>query len=120
LNYGGEDRWTPSHDLDAAILDAFNADQRRDKGFGPSLGPMATEYLSQRYNGEGFAVTTGSSDWHLDAGRDRPLMTMLADGIADAARRTLPRGDVDSWRATRQTASHVVVTHSDVFASPQG
>ena len=45
LNYDGCIKWTPFHPLDAAILMNFNTDQRRDKGFGPALGPDATDFL---------------------------------------------------------------------------
>src|SRR5690606_5887396 len=37
LSYDGRERWSPPHPLDAQVLAAFHADQRRDKGLGPAL-----------------------------------------------------------------------------------
>ncbi len=41
LTYDGREAWAPPYPLDAAALAAFHADQRRDKGLGPALGPDA-------------------------------------------------------------------------------
>ena len=41
LTYNGVQRWTPRHELDAAMADAFHAHQMTDKGFGFSAGPKA-------------------------------------------------------------------------------
>jgi hypothetical protein len=42
LNYDGRTEWTPPHPLDAAVLSAFNQDQRKEKGLGkvPRWGRM--------------------------------------------------------------------------------
>ena len=36
LSYCGDWIWTPTDPFDRAVVTAFNADQRRDKGFGPA------------------------------------------------------------------------------------
>ncbi len=53
LIYDGVMEWSPSHPADAAVRDAFNAHQQRDKGFGPAAGPLAGVYLAARLSEAG-------------------------------------------------------------------
>src|SRR6185436_9237305 len=76
LTYDGDQRWTPEHEADAALAEAFHAHQRRNKGFGPA----------------GYAVQEGDSAWRLGPS-DATLVAELAAGFADAVRET---GQVDS------------------------
>lgn len=116
LNYGGTERWSPPSEHDAAVLAGFNADQRRDKGFGLALGADAVAHLSRSLSGRAFKSTGGDSDWRLGK-NDRALMTMLAEGIAEAA----VRGGCDAesagrWLQARREAAGAVIAHRDIVA----
>ncbi|HJU30319.1 MAG TPA: methyltransferase domain-containing protein, partial [Hyphomicrobiaceae bacterium] len=100
LTYDGDQRWTPEHEADAALVDAFHIHQMRDKGFGPAAGPDAPDVLSEAFSSVGYAVSEGDSAWRLDTG-DAALIAELAVGFADAVEET---GAVDpavlaQWRA---------------------
>jgi SAM-dependent methyltransferase len=117
LTYDGDQRWTPQHEADAALLDAFHAHQRRDKGLGPAAGPDAPDALSETFTALGYQVTEGDSAWRLGAG-DEALIATLQSGFADAVSET---GRVDAatlaaWRAIPRTAA--IVGHADTLALP--
>jgi SAM-dependent methyltransferase len=117
LTYDGDQRWMPEHEADAALVAAFNAHQRRDKGFGPAAGPDAPDALSEAFVAAGYTVQEGDSAWRLDGG-DAALIAELAAGFADAARET---GQVDAptiaaWRTVIRTGA--VVGHTDTLALP--
>ena len=117
LTYDGDQRWTPEHEADAALAEAFHAHQRRDKGFGPAAGPDAPDALSDALTSAGYTVSEGDSAWRLGSG-DEALIAELAAGFAEAARET---GQVDaatiaSWRAVVRTGA--VVGHADTLALP--
>ena len=117
LTYDGDQRWTPEHEADAALLAAFHAHQRRDKGFGAAAGPDAPDALSEAFAAAGYAVQEGDSAWRLGAG-DEALIAELAAGFGDAVRET---GQVDAqtiaaWRAITRTGA--VVGHADTLALP--
>ena len=56
LTYDGDQRWTPEHEADAALLEAFHAHQTRDKGLGPAAGPDAPDALSEAFSQLGYSV----------------------------------------------------------------
>ena len=117
LTYDGDQRWTPEHEADAALAEAFHAHQRRDKGFGPAAGPDAPDALSDALTSAGYTVSEGDSAWRLGSG-DEALIAELAAGFAEAARET---GQVDAatiaaWRAVTRTGA--VVGHADTLALP--
>jgi len=119
LTYDGDQRWMPEHEADAALLAAFHAHQRRDKGFGPSAGPDAPDALSDAFAAVGYSVQQGDSAWRLGAG-DGALIAELTAGFAAAAGET-PQIDaptVAAWRAVDRTAA--VVGHADTLALPLG
>lgn len=118
LNYSGVEEWRPAHPLDRAVLAAFNADQRRDKGFGPALGSKAVACLTEMLSPLAFRVSIGASDWRLE-GLD-PLIPALAEGIAaaGAASGGLTAGEAAEWLEARQQAERAVIGHSDIFAEP--
>ena len=117
LTYDGDQRWTPEHDADAALAEAFHAHQRRDKGFGPAAGPDAPDALSDAFSSAGYAVSEGDSAWRLGAG-DEPLIAELATGFAQAVRETglVDAPTIADWRAITRTAA--VVGHADTLALP--
>ncbi len=124
LNYNGETRWTPTHPSDDAVLTAFNRDQRRDKGFGPALGPDACDYLERKFAHAGFEVSSASSPWILD-GADSDLVSALTSGIAAAVvdDPTLDSLCLQDWLEFRQAhldRGSCIVGHTDLLALPVG
>jgi SAM-dependent methyltransferase len=116
LTYDGDQRWTPEHEADAALADAFHAHQRRDKGFGPAAGPDAPDALSEAFAAAGYAVQEGDSAWRLGAG-DEPLIAELAVGFAQAAREMgKDEQTIAAWCAVRRIGA--VVGHADTLALP--
>lgn len=124
LNYDGATTWTPGHPFDAAVLAAFNLDQRRDKGFGPALGPDAVACMQSALERAGFSVRLASSPWRLGAG-DQTLIAELVRGIAsavadgyglDAARLQ----DWQEFRLAHATDGGCMVGHLDLLALPPG
>lgn len=123
LNYDGITRWTPAHPLDDAVLEAFNRDQRRDKGFGPALGPDAGACMEQVFQSAGFTVHSASSPWQLD-GTDQAMVTALIEGIAGAVEQAprLTPASLQDWTRFRQshvTTGTCIVGHSDLLALPE-
>ena len=119
LSYDGREDWAPAHPLDAEVLAAFHADQRRDKGFGPSLGPEAHGHLLGLLQSRGYRVAEAPSDWVLTPAEDAALIEALAEGSATAVRPAL--GElVSDWHAARRGAERVLIGHKDLLALPPG
>ena len=117
LTYDGDQRWTPEHEADASLLEAFHAHQRRDKGLGASAGPDAPDALSEAFAALGYQVTEGDSAWRLGP-EDAALTANLQSGFADAVGET---GQVDAatlaaWRSITRTGA--IVGHADTLALP--
>jgi hypothetical protein len=123
LNYDGTTRWTPTHPMDEDILSAFNRDQRRDKNFGPALGPDAGRYTERVFNKSGFRVICANSPWMLDRS-DRKLVNELIIGIGEAVAGD-PALDADSlqdwikFRKTHLETGTCNVGHMDLLALPK-
>ncbi|WP_325264358.1 class I SAM-dependent methyltransferase [uncultured Rhizobium sp.] len=102
LNYDGVCSWEIAHEADALVVEAFNAHQRRDKGFGPALGPTAEPVLSRLAEQAGFKVLTGQSPWRL-GGDQAELQRHFIAGMANAASETdrLDESVLDDWRRMR-------------------
>jgi hypothetical protein len=117
LTYDGDQRWTPEHPADAAMLAAFHAHQTRDKGLGASVGPSAPDLLSEGFAASGYTVMEGDSAWRLGP-EDEALIDELAAGFAAAVAETgmVPASDVESWRADARTGC--IVGHADTFTTP--
>jgi SAM-dependent methyltransferase len=117
LTYDGDQRWTPEHEADAALAEAFHAHQRRDKGFGPAAGPDAPDTTSEAFSGAGYAVSEGDSAWRLGL-EDAALVAELTAGFAEAARETgqVDPSIIDQWRAVSRSGA--VVGHADTLALP--
>lgn len=69
---------------DAAVRQAVNAHQRRDKGFGPALGPMANLKAEAAFRAAGYQVWLLQSRWRLGPA-DSKLVNMLIRGWETAA-----------------------------------
>ena len=102
LNYDGVCSWEIAHEADALVVEAFNAHQRRDKGFGPALGPTAEPVLSRLAERAGFKVLTGQSTWQL-GGDQAELQRHFIAGLANAAAETdrLDESVLEDWRRMR-------------------
>jgi hypothetical protein len=127
LSYDGRMSFTPGHADDALLRDLFNAHQRRDKGFGPALGPHAAASAAAAFADEGFELHIRTSDWRLDArvDGDAALLLPLLAGIAAAAREQQPSAmlAIDAWQRARLAAVHAgdlhaCIGHQDMLALP--
>ena len=122
LNYDGCIKWTPFHPLDAAILMNFNTDQRRDKGFGPALGPDATDFLKTQFHSTKFQCLSAKSPWLLGSA-DYLLTESLINGISDVAIQTggLTNSDIQDWKTYRikniRTGT-CYLGHTDILVLP--
>lgn len=118
LTYNGEQRWTPAHPADQAMLKAFCAHQVSDKGFGPSAGPEAAAALRDAFASTGYEIHEGDSPWNMSAA-DRQLIANLASGFAGAVAETgaVDAAVVTSWSAVERTSA--VVGHTDTLAIPK-
>jgi SAM-dependent methyltransferase len=114
LTYDGHLHFTPEFENDRCVIDAFNRDMMKDKGFGPALGPDAHGYLADRLRGKGM-VLEGPSPWLLGPGQ-QALKVAMVDGIAAAA---AGASEVESWRIRRSgDTSHMEVGHRDLLFLP--
>ncbi|MDX1489979.1 MAG: class I SAM-dependent methyltransferase [Pseudohongiellaceae bacterium] len=123
LNYNGQVLWNPKHPLDEAVLEAFNEDQKRDKGMGPALGPAASDYLADALEQAGYEVAQAPSPWQLGSA-DTALMTQLAQGVAQAITRSteLSGEQIEQWlnfRLENMKHGQCDVGHTDVLAIPK-
>lgn len=100
LVYDGSVQWhaaaddpRPADDPDdVAIRRAVNAHQRRDKGFGPALGPMAGLVAETAFRAAGYRVWLLRSPWRLGPD-DRAAARALVDGWEAAALELAGAGD---------------------------
>jgi len=120
LTYNGAEAWDPPHAADAAILAAFHAHQGRDKGFGTSAGPHATDALARDFLALGYDVETGVSPWRLGSD-ESALARELAVGIAQAVRETghVSEEEVAAWLVARASGASCTIGHSDCLAGPR-
>lgn len=120
LNYNGAMHWSPAHDDDDRVTQAFNAHQCTDKGLGPALGPTSGEVTAQIFADHGFTVTQGDSPWRLDAAHADLQMPLLA-GIADAAQ-DMGMTSAADWMQDRIALiakGTGYVGHTDILAMPR-
>lgn len=117
LTYNGAEAWSPRHPADGAMLAAFHAHQRRDKGFGPAAGPAASDMLKEALASAGYEVETGESPWRLGE-NGRALIEALADGSAAALAELgyFDRAAMNNWRESRRRATACVIGHTDCLA----
>ena len=122
LNYDGCIKWTPVHPLDAAILMNFNTDQRKDKGFGPALGPDATDFLKTQFHSTKFQCLSAKSPWLLGSA-DYLLTESLINGISGVAIQTggLTNSDIQDWKTFRienVRTGTCYLGHTDILVLP--
>jgi SAM-dependent methyltransferase len=124
LSYNGHIAFTPEDPGDAAIIEAVNAHQRTDKGFGLALGPTAAAEAIARFAAVGYVTVHETSDWTIGP-RDREMQNALLAGWAGAAREIDARrlDEIIAWLTRRREMvaagrSSMVVGHVDLFARP--
>jgi hypothetical protein len=124
LSYDGRLEFTPQDRGDAAIIDAFNAHQRTDKGFGPALGPKAAGESIVAFTKVGYFVDREPADW-IFGPQDREIQTEMLTGLATAAREigSARVDDIVAWLTRRRDLvaagrSSMRVGHIDLFARP--
>ncbi len=117
---------TPDAPEEYLVREAFNKDQRRDKGFGTALGPDAALYTARAFRAVGYRIRLGRSPWRLGPA-SADLQRALVDGKAQAARNAASdnRLAIDCWVHRRHEAidagtAHLRVGHLDLFAAPPG
>lgn len=120
LTYDGRMNWRKPDPFDGRIAALINRHQRRDKGFGPALGPAAADDLAQAAAVAGAAVATGSSDWCLGPADD-DLHAALLNDLAKAAAETDPAqaGPIADWldrRLARTAEDRLTIGHADMLA----
>jgi len=125
LTYDGRMSCTPTDEHDVAVVAAFNRHQRHDKGFGPALGPTATETAQRLFESAGYTVIAGPSDWRLGPA-NAELQRQLIGGWHDAVveLKEIPSSALAAWRAARMAAidtgkAELMVGHMDLFAVPR-
>ena len=119
LTYDGSEQWLPPHSADSAMLKAFHAHQKTDKGFGVAAGPDATNVMQRELTARGFQVTLASSPWKIDQ-TEAAFIHALATGSAAAVRETglLNELEANQWLTARMSAQHCMVGHWDILATP--
>lgn len=117
LTYNGKERWLPEDPRDTEILKAFHAHQARDKGFGPSAGPLALGVLRQLLAQRDFQIKTGASPWMLGPD-DYVLIAELARGSAKAVAETklVNHETAEQWGEHRSQSPWCEIGHDDLFA----
>ncbi len=126
LNYDGRIEITPPDEFDKAIIAAMNTHQRRDKGFGAALGPLAAEVAMAQFEALAYAVVHGQADW-IAGWQDQAFQVEIFRGWTSAARELgqLSSGDIDKWLIRRghfvaAGRSSIRIGHVDFFARPTG
>jgi hypothetical protein len=123
LSYDGRMTFTPPDPFDAAVIEAVNAHQRLDKGFGAALGPAAAAFAIGRFQALGYSLVYGTSDWAIGR-QDRTMQAEILAGWASSAHDlgALPPADISAWVTRRYTLvaagrSMLNVGHVDFFAT---
>ena len=124
LSYDGAAMLDPPDPFDIDIIAAVNRHQRRNKGFGPALGPTAAARAIERFQELRYAVVQGRSDWEF-APEDGAIQGEILSGWAAAARELdeLPVDRIIAWFTHRRELvsdgrSRMRVGHIDFFARP--
>ena len=123
LTYCGTFALDPATADDGRLLTAINHHQRRDKGFGPALGPTAAAVTATALRDRGFDVHTEHSDWRLES-TEAALQRALIVGWCEAAREAAPGSWINAWLSQRlgqieSSDLRITVCHKDLLALPR-
>ncbi|MDN3516210.1 class I SAM-dependent methyltransferase [Aquisalimonas lutea] len=126
LSYDGTIHWQPGIPDDEMVRELVNCHQRRDKGFGPALGPEAGAAAEACFRAHGFTTWLRASPWSLPPAR-APLQHALVEGWLHAAREQAPEQAprLKAWARSRRDAvaagtPSLRVGHVDLLALPPG
>lgn len=124
LSIDGRIELTPSHPADKAVLSAFDADLRRDKGLGPALGGKATAVAERLLRDAGYRVARASSDWKLGV-EDSGLAAAWLRGVTEApiVKKEIEKSAITDWFKARLEALssgdlRLRIGHQDLLALP--
>jgi SAM-dependent methyltransferase len=124
LTYDGRLTLEPAEPDDDLARALFNRHQRKDKGFGPALGPEAAAATKAAFAKRGYVLETAVSDWRLGRA-EQSLQRELVDGWLAAALEIEPGSTsrLKRWCARHRARidageSTVVVGHSDLGGFP--
>jgi hypothetical protein len=124
LSYSGRAILDPAEPFDLEMVAAVNRHQRRNKGFGPALGPEAGLNAVRAFERVGYEVIPGSSDWAFEP-HDRAIQQEVLSGWAQAAGELndVPASAIAAWLARRRNLieagrSSMRIGHVDFFATP--
>jgi hypothetical protein len=121
LSYDGRMAFEPALRDDVLVLGLVNRHQHSDKGFGPAMGPSASDATQAMLIDLGYRVERRASDWHIESG-EAGLQTELIEGLAAAAAAMEPDSEarLNAWRRRRLQfvnlgTSRVTVGHQDLL-----
>jgi len=124
LSYDGQATLDPADPFDAEMVAAVNTHQRRNKGFGPALGPAAAPRAIERFERLDYSAVQGRSDWTF-APEDGAIQNEILAGWAAAARELdePPAERVAAWLTRRLNlvamgGLRMRLGHVDFFARP--
>lgn len=124
LTYDGSICWEPEDREDGRMRALFNDHQRRDKGFGPALGPAAPGWLAARLIAGGYAVEQIPSPWRLGR-NDITMLSALVGTVSESAADQNPQARrlAAAWASRRraQVSAGILsatIGHVDVLARP--
>jgi len=120
LTYNGQIDWHPSDAFDEPARQLINRHQTGDKGFGPAMGPEASEQIAEMLRLRGYEIEMRSADWRMQPS-DATMQRMLLEGWAGAMRELESSETLDEWLERReglidQQQSRLKVGHTDLFA----
>jgi SAM-dependent methyltransferase len=124
LTYDGRAECEPRLEDDNDVLEAFNAHQKTDKGFGPALGPQAADHAINLFREAGYQVSAQESDW-IGNSKHKRFQIMLLEGWYEAAIQIEPdqKKKFQHWLQNRislveNSDASLFVGHKDFFAVP--
>lgn len=124
LTYDGRIRWQPDDPDDALLTRLVNSHQRRDKGFGPALGPDAADTAASVFRQSGFRTWLSPSPWQLSH-PEAALQWALLEGWLTAAQEQADteQQQLARWAARRRRhldagEGLLTVGHLDLLALP--
>ena len=124
LTVVGRVELTPADPLDAEVMAAFNAHQRRDTGSGRLLGPDAARAAREAFTERGRDVVVRPSPWRLGPEQSALMAEWLTGWLAAATEQRSDLADVAVRYARRRLAGaadgslSVTVHHEDLLVRP--
>jgi len=114
---------------DSLVIDLANRHQRTDKGFGPAMGPAASDITRIKLLHRGYSVSSRASDWRIES-EETELQANLIRGWGEAATKMAPeaRQRMAAWCESRMELvskgeTRISVGHKDLlglFAANKG